>query len=145
MYLGASHAGLCWRCTRQSLNLSRLSPSARTTSFSFSTASAKRATSLSRAGMSSTSMAALSGLSDGVVGVIAPFPWPLVKTHDWSGNPEETQKYHSTNTHLVFMWDFQFLLNNLHELSQKNKNNKNNKNNNRMIQDFREYNQTVMK
>lgn len=39
------------------------------------------------------------------------------------------------------MWDFQFLLNNLHELSQKNKN----KNNNRMIQDFREYNQTVMK
>lgn len=43
------------------------------------------------------------------------------------------------------MWDFQFLLNNLHELSQKNKNNKNNKNNNRMIQDFREYNQTVMK
>lgn len=40
------------------------------------------------------------------------------------------------------MWDFQFLLNNLHELSQKNKNNKNN---NRMIQDFREYNQTVMK
>lgn len=40
------------------------------------------------------------------------------------------------------MWDFQFLLNNLHELSQKNKKNKNN---NRMIQDFREYNQTVMK
>lgn len=33
---------------------------------------------------------------------------------------------------------------NYHKKIKKNKN-KNNKNNNRMIQDFREYNQTVMK
>lgn len=37
--------------------------------------------------MSSTSMAMLSELSWGVVGVIAPFPWPLVNTHEWIGNP----------------------------------------------------------
>lgn len=73
-------------------------PSARTTSFSFSTASAKRATSLSKAGMSSTSMAVLSGPSDGGVGVKAPFPWPLVNTHEWSGNPSEAQ-----NKSMVFI------------------------------------------
>lgn len=42
--------------------------------------------------MSSTSMAVLSGPSDGVVGVSAPLPWPLVNTHEWSGNPAGPRK-----------------------------------------------------
>lgn len=58
-------------------------PSHSTTSLSFSTASAKRATSLSKGGMSSTSMAVPSVLSD-------PFPWFLLKPQVpalWKGNP----------------------------------------------------------
>lgn len=58
-------------------------PSYSTTSLSFSTASAKRATSLSKGGMSSTSMAVPSVLSKH-------FPWFLLKPQApavWNGNP----------------------------------------------------------
>lgn len=60
----------------------------RTTSLSFSTASAKRATACSSGGMSSTSIAAgASTVSVWGLWAIAARPWPLLKTQDWSGEP----------------------------------------------------------
>lgn len=59
-----------------------------TTSFSFSTASAKRATTRSSEGMSSTSMMeGVSATSDCGLWAMAARPWPLLNTHDWRGKP----------------------------------------------------------
>lgn len=60
----------------------------RTTSLSFSTASAKRATARSSGGMSSTSITAgISTASLWGLWAIAARPWPLLNTQDWIGKP----------------------------------------------------------